>query len=131
MFDDIETFPCPCCGHLVFDFPPGYHQVCPICLWEDDVAQLRFPLMPGGANRVSLLRAQQHYTELGVADLKNQGKQRCPDVADRRDRDWRPLQPGRDNMEEPRRGVRYGDSYPLDTTVLYYWRATFRRPQIC
>lgn len=44
MIYDQTKFPCPCCGYLVFDREPGFHQVCPICGWEDDLSQLRFPL---------------------------------------------------------------------------------------
>ncbi len=41
---------------------------------------------------------------------------------------WRLIDPRTDNIEEPRRGVRYADSYPWqDHTVLYYWRATYWR----
>jgi hypothetical protein len=50
----LEKFPCPCCGHLVHDREPGFHQTCPICGWEDDLSQLRFPLMPGSSNTVCL-----------------------------------------------------------------------------
>jgi rubrerythrin len=35
-------YPCPGCGYLVFDEPPGSYEICPICFWEDDLAQLRF-----------------------------------------------------------------------------------------
>ncbi|MGW5258170.1 CPCC family cysteine-rich protein [Streptomyces sp. NPDC004012] len=50
--------PCPCCGHLVFDIEdgwPGSFAICPICFWEDDAQQFRWPFMPGGAHRVSLV----------------------------------------------------------------------------
>ena len=40
----------------------------------------------------------------------------------------RPLDLARDNVEEPRRGENYGETYPYeDTTVLYYWRTTYWR----
>ena len=53
---------------------------------------------------------------------------RGPLDQERRDKDWRPLDAGRDNIEAPQRGIRYADSYPLtDTTVLYYWRPTYWR----
>ena len=35
-------YPCPGCGYLVFDEPPGSYEICPICFGEDDLAQLRF-----------------------------------------------------------------------------------------
>ncbi len=123
-----HLYPCPCCGYLVFRHQPGSHERCPICQWEDDLAQLRFPRMPGGANGVSLERAQQNFVEIGVADRRRLGLGRAPLAEERREEGWRPLDPVRDNPEEPQRGVDYAESYPLaDTTVLYYWRATYWR----
>ena len=126
MIDAIE-YPCPCCGYLVFSQPPGYHQVCPICSWEDDLCQLRFPLMPGSANRVSLLSAQKNYSDYGASERHKLDNVRPPDESDRQERDWRPLDQDVDNPEEPQRGIDYAVSYPQDTTVLYYWRATYWR----
>ncbi len=121
-------YPCPCCGHLVFDQQPGNHERCPICLWEDDLAQLRFPTMPGSANAVSLQEGQENYREFGAAERRNRSLARPPLAEERQEAGWRPLDPSRDNVEEPSRNVGYRDSYPLaDTTVLYYWRITYWR----
>jgi hypothetical protein len=121
-------YPCPCCGYLVFTEQPGSHQRCPICLWEDNLVQLRFPTMPGAANQVSLLDAQQNFDECGAAERRNRVLARPAMRDERREGEWRPLDERRDNIEEPRRGVDYADSYPeQDTTVLYYWRATYWR----
>ena len=121
-------FPCPCCGHVVFDDPPGSHHRCPICLWEDNLVQLRFPTMPGGANTVSLQDAQNNYVTFGAAERRNRVLTRPPGERERREVGWRPLDPTRDNIEVPRSRVGYGDSYPdRDTTVLYYWRVTYWR----
>lgn len=121
-------FPCPCCGYLVFESQPGSNATCPICHWEDDLAQLRFPRMPGSANGVSLESAQRNFPTLGVAERRHAGLGRQPRQDETRESNWRPLDPGRDNIEEPQGGINYADSYPLgDTTVLYYWRATYWR----
>ena len=122
-----EVYPCPCCGYRVFRLPPGYHGVCPICAWEDDLAQLRFPLMPGGANRVSLVEAQKNYAACGAAERRNAGRTREPLPGERRDEAWRPVNVEGDNIEEPERGGDYKTSYPRDPTVLYYWRETYWR----
>jgi len=128
MSDPLYRFPCPCCGYRVFARQPGSSETCPICLWEDDLAQLRFPYLPGSANHVSLDEAQHNYSEFGVAERRHRGAGRAPLEYDRREASWRPLDPERDNIEEPRGGVNYADSYPLsDTTVLYYWRDTYWR----
>jgi hypothetical protein len=114
-------FPCPVCGYLVFDMQPGSHHRCPICCWEDNLVQLRFPLMPGGPNSVSLEKAQHNFAEFGAAERRHAGMGRRP-VGEHRDSAWRPLDPERDNVEQPARGIDYSDSYPTrDTTVLYYW----------
>jgi hypothetical protein len=121
-------FPCPCCGHLVHEHEPGFHQTCPICGWEDDLAQLRFPLMPGSSNTVSLLEAQQNFRSYGASERRSIGNTRAPDGGEGRDPGWRPLDPERDNCEQPSRGTAYADSYPWpDTTVLYYWRDSYWR----
>ena len=58
---DATVNPCPVCGYLVFDEPPGSYAICPICFWDDDRIQLGYPLMAGGANSVSLYEAQQQF----------------------------------------------------------------------
>jgi hypothetical protein len=127
MFEHAK-FPCPCCGHLVHEREPGFNQTCPICGWEDDLAQLRFPLMPGSSNRVSLLDAQQNYRDYGASERRSVGGTRAPEAGEGRDPGWRPLDPERDNCEQPSRGTDYADSYPWpDTTVLYYWRDSYWR----
>ncbi len=124
----MALYPCPCCGYQVFDNAPGNHEVCPVCGWEDDLAQLRFPRMVGSANAVSLESAQRNYADYGVAERRNRGTTRKPLENEVRDKGWRILDAARDNIEEPQRGIPYADSYPLtDTTVLYYWRPTYWR----
>jgi len=60
-----EKYACVCCGELTMDErPPGTHQVCPVCGWEDDRAQYRDPDYQGGANKLSLNQARkQHETK--------------------------------------------------------------------
>lgn len=118
----MESFPCPCCGYLVFDEPPGSFDICPICFWEDDAAQLRF-VARGGANRVSLLEAQQNCTEFGVSEPGIAANARPPSQTEPRDPEWRPLDPLRDRIEEPDPTVPYGSSHSLGT-ALYYWRSS-------
>ncbi len=123
-----DRFPCPCCGHLVFDMPPGHHQICPICGWEDNLAQLRFPLMPGSCNQVSLRDGQLNYRDCGAAERRNTGLTRRPLEEEEVDAGWRLVDLAVDNIEEPERGIKYAETYPYeDTTVLYYWRATYWR----
>ncbi len=127
MFAGDQKYPCPCCGYRVNRLPPGYHEVCPICGWEDDLAQLRFVDMPGAANRVSLCTAQKNYQAFGAAERFSATDAREPVPGEVRDETWRPVDHDADNVEEPQRGIKYAETYPEDTTELYYWRATYWR----
>lgn len=123
-----DKFPCPCCGRLVHDREPGFHQVCPVCGWEDDLSQLRFPLMPGSSNVVCLQEGQRNFREYGACERRKLGATRAPVDGEGLEPGWRLIDPARDNIEHPLRGSAYGDSYPWpDTTVLYYWRWTYWR----
>ena len=121
-------YPCPCCGYLVFVGPPGGYEICPICWWEDDAVQLRWPEYRGGANGPSLIEAQQNYAVLGTSDPLLVAEVRPPHD-EKRDPEWRPIKLSQDPIEpyptdEPARG------WPADFTSLYYWRAGFwRRPE--
>ena len=122
-----EKYPCPCCGYKVHIWPPGYHQVCPICLWEDDLAQLRFVDMPGSSNQVSLIRGQENFIDIGSAEKRKAAQARSPYPGELRDDHWRVVNPEVDNIEQPHAGEDYATSYPQDATVLYYWRETYWR----
>ena len=92
------------------------------------MSQLRFVRMPGGANPVSLESAQRNFADFGATCRIRTGCGRTPLEEDSRDPLWRRLDAPADNIEEPRSGIRYGDSYPTaDPTVLYYWRQTYWR----
>lgn len=112
-----DLYPCPCCGYLVFEEGPGSYDICPVCGWEDDLVQLRFPEM-GGANR-PLVICQVAYAnprewERSSVSPEEHGFTRDPL--------WRPLDPEVDNLERPVSQADYGDTYPDDPTVYYYWR---------
>lgn len=108
-----EEFPCPCCGFLTFDEPPGSYAICGVCGWEDDHVQLRFPNMSGGANKESLYEAQQIWI------------QRIPIEAEtfdgfKRDKNWRPLTLTEFNAAAPTDGQSYFDAAAEDE-VGHYW----------
>ena len=119
--------PCPCCGYLVFSESPGSYDICPICFWEDDASQLRFPLMGGGANEVSLLEAQKNFAAFGASESRLASHVRSPRPDEQRDPSWRPFDPVSDDIAKEVPGVEYGQTYPKDRTTLYYWRATYWR----
>lgn len=119
-------FPCPCCGYLVFHDPPGSHAVCPICVWEDDAVQLRWPLWNKGSNTPSLVAAQRCFAECGAVEPRLVPYARKPETSDLRDKRWRPLDPAHDAVEHDASS----DSWPDDFTDLYYWRGTYWRRRV-
>jgi hypothetical protein len=119
-------YPCPVCGYLVFDQPPGSFDICPICFWEDDIVQLGFPLLAGGANRVSLYQAQQNFVRVAACEARLKQHVRQVIHSDERDPDWRPFDPTSDPH------LRWG--FPEDSdrwrakdaeSCLYYWRTKY------
>jgi len=121
-----EEFPCPCCGYLTFDAPPGSDAICEICGWQDDISQLRFPLTGGGANGPSLVQAQKNFIELGYSNGRrlDTGGQRGDKA---REPTWRMIDLTRDDVEFAAPGVDYGLTYPANLTVLYYWGVYYWR----
>jgi Zn finger protein HypA/HybF involved in hydrogenase expression len=119
---DEQRFPCPCCGHVVFSAEPGSDDICPICFWQDDVVQLRWPDFAGGANRPSLIDAQAIYQRIGAAEERLLPFVRMPRASERLDTEWRPFDPSRDVVEAHISGVDSGKTYERDRTRYYYWR---------
>ena len=110
-----DRLPCPSCGFLVFEDAPGSYDICPICGWEDDAAQLANPASRGGANGESLSDAQlEALTEypLGVRD--SDGFVRDPR--------FRPLSNG--ELTEYALSVKEGSPWPNKATETYYWRTS-------
>jgi hypothetical protein len=107
-------FTCPSCGSSSFAEAPGSNETCEICGWKDDPLQLRFPLMAGGANRLSLYSAQRAF----IASRK---------LAKDRDPFWRPLDRRRDFVEPTNEDpdVDIALTGPKNTEELYYWGARY------
>ncbi len=109
--------PCPACGFEVFSEPVGSYEVCPVCDWEDDEVQLRFPAMRGGANKESLFEWQQQVLRrLPVHIAIHDGYRRCSD--------WRPLTREEcGNVEGmPTTGREYFEALGA-AELKYYWRS--------
>ena len=120
------TFPCPCCGYLTLSEPPGSYDICPICFWEDDVVQLRFVTLSGGANTVSLVDGQKNFAAIGASEDRLREHCRQPSDTDVRDVAWRPVDLTADQIEVLEPGGEHAQT-PADGTVLYYWRDTYWR----
>ncbi len=121
-------FPCPCCGYLTSS-GPGSYDICPICDWEDDLSQLRFP-ETRGANNVSLIEAQANFAANGAKATHHLQHVRPASPDDSRDPSWRRLDPAIDDIERPIIGIDHGLTYPPDRTQLYYWRPNYWRRSV-
>jgi Cysteine-rich CPCC len=117
------VFPCPCCGHLTLD-EPGSYDICPVCCWEDDLVQLRWPDWPGGANKPSLVQAQAAYAGIGACEQRHLAHVRQPRADEPVEAGWRPIDLAIDRFEPT--AVQEAP-WPEDKTTLYWWRPTFWR----
>jgi hypothetical protein len=112
-----HIFPCPCCGFEVFSEPSGSYGICPLCGWEDDHVQLRFPAVAGGANKCSLAQSQ-------VNALLKFPLTMSEAAGHRRALGWRPLLDDEclPHGDEPASGIEYfiaaGGKPPP-----YYWES--------
>jgi Cysteine-rich CPCC len=116
-------YPCPCCGYDVFGGPPGSYDICPICFWEDDIVQLAFPDLAGGANGCSLMEGQRNLVAFGACNMRIKPHVRAPQGADVRNPAWWPLEPTRDRyLKWDRPEDREAWQAAKDTALcLYYW----------
>ena len=118
-------FTCPCCGYLIFAEPPGSFEICKICFWEDDIAQLVFPTMAGGANSVSLSEAQANFSDYGVSERRFQDQVRQVESTDSRDTTWRRFDPKADlylNWDKPTERERWkNEKHKVSDKQFYYW----------
>ncbi|WP_370949631.1 CPCC family cysteine-rich protein [Amycolatopsis sp. cg5] len=120
----MSDFPCPCCGHLMFDEPPGSYSICSVCFWEDDSLQLRWPDWAGGANRPSLIEAQDNYRRLGACEEHSLPHVRSARPDQSVEPGWRPIDSTVDSFEAK---ATQDAPWPDDLEVLYWWRPTFWR----
>lgn len=87
-----HKYTCPCCGYKTLEEkPPGTHDICPICNWEDDWVQFDEPDYKGGANEVSLREAQKNFIEFGASDKNVLERVKKPTPSDEKDPNWKPL----------------------------------------
>lgn len=125
MTDNNKSYTCPVCGYLVFAEPPGSYDICPICFWEDDIVQIAYPDMAGGANNVSLIEAQNSFVRFGVSEQRFKENVREASAEDKRDQFWRPINLDKDiylhwdSDEDQARWQAYKDE---PSPRLYYWR---------
>jgi hypothetical protein len=114
-----SQYPCPCCGYIVFAEPPGSYAICPICDWEDDDLQLRWPVVGGSANKMNLIVAQENFIKIGAkGEAHTNHTQGSPDDY-KRDLNWRPIDKSKDIAEISKE--EFMEIYKQDPYQLYYW----------
>lgn len=60
---------CPCCGNYTIDPDEPEFDICPVCFWENDPYQEKFP-EETGANNISLNEARKNYEEFGACEKR-------------------------------------------------------------
>ncbi len=66
----VRTSPCIVCGCMTVRVK-GYHEICPVCGWQDDGGDYRDPdRYVGGPNHVTLREARQNYAKFGASELR-------------------------------------------------------------
>ncbi len=110
-----ERYPCPACGFMTFVEPPGSHEICALCGWQDDNVQLAHPRLLIGANGESLVQFQKRNIE--EYPLEIQSVDGIP-----RDPEWRPAteNEARIRKDGPTTGLEW--FHALDLQPEYYWR---------
>lgn len=74
-----KKYACPCCGYFTLsEQPPGTFEICPVCYWEDDNVQYDDPNYSGGANKVSLSKARENFSNLGAISQEYVARVRPP-----------------------------------------------------
>lgn len=69
-------YKCDCCGY--YTLMNESDDICPVCWWQEDNVQRRYPDSTGGANEISLNEAKKNYILFGVSDKKYINKVRKP-----------------------------------------------------
>ena len=106
----------------MFEEAPGSYDICPVCFWEDDIAQLRWTGdLAGGANRLSLIEAQVTFGRIGAIEQRLVDHVRAAQPTEPIDASWRLFDPLLDSIEDRVSGVDYGKTYSDDRNAYYYW----------
>lgn len=122
---ETKKYTCPCCGYKVFSDLPGSFEICPICCWEDEAKQLRYP-KETGANQVSLIEAQMNFEKDRVSHISLKIFSRQPNKNDIKDPKWRKINLKKDKVAEKKDyGKDSVNIYPADLSRLYYWEENF------
>ncbi len=62
-----HRYQCPCCDYFVLE-ARGFHQVCPVCCWEDDGIDVDTLDAVSKSNHITLRQARANFAEFGASD---------------------------------------------------------------
>jgi hypothetical protein len=119
-----KKYTCPCCGFKVFDDVPGSFEICPICYWEDEAKQLRYPLETG-ANTFSLVQSQINFEKHNVSNPELKLLVRPVSSDDEKDPNWHKIDLKKDKIAIKSEDKIDVNVYPNDLTRLYYWEENY------
>jgi hypothetical protein len=87
----MRKYTCPCCGYKTIYRKETFFDLCPVCFWETDPTQLADPHYKGGANRPSLVEAQQNFIVFGACEKEVFPYVRMPLADEKKDKNWSPI----------------------------------------
>ena len=115
MLSPTTDIPCPCCGFLTLEGEYGSYAICPLCDWEDDPVQLANPTSEGGANKKSLVQAQQAAVEKYPVHVQLAG-------GFRRGTSWRPLLPSEIEASDRKKVAKHWHTAAVLAENEAYWQ---------
>jgi uncharacterized Zn finger protein (UPF0148 family) len=113
--ENTMSLPCPACGFLTIeDKFYGTYDICPVCGWKDDHAQLANPACKGGANPVSLIEVQKKVLREVPLDFREY-------KSFMRDKKWRPLSKEEiEKFSEEKKARRWMNKGVISTREVYW-----------
>ena len=83
-----EKYTCPCCGYKTHHRKDHLGDLCLVCYWQSDSMQNADPYYGGGANRISLMQAQQNFIVFGACEKPSISFVRPPLADEIKDENW-------------------------------------------
>jgi Cysteine-rich CPCC/Bacteriocin-protection, YdeI or OmpD-Associated/Domain of unknown function (DUF1905) len=84
-----KKYTCPCCGYKTHNREDSLWDICQVCFWQNDPPTLSDPYYEGGANGISLIKAQQNFIAFGACDKRSISSVRPPMPNESKDENWK------------------------------------------
>jgi Cysteine-rich CPCC len=85
-------YTCPCCGYKTRTREDSTWDICVVCFWQNDLNPNNDPHKISGANRISLLQAQQNFVKFSACDERSIKQVRQPKKNESKDENWKILE---------------------------------------